>query len=73
MLQNLHWLIDLFIFNKSGFSFAVQKLENISSNPGEVNFESLVHIFIYIRDNKTLGSKYYPDMNDALYSLYVLD
>ena len=33
--------------------------------PGKVNFEGLVHILIYIRNNKTLGLKYYTDMNDS--------
>ena len=46
-------------------SFAVHKLAQFSANPGKVNFEVLVHFFRYIRDNKTLGLKYYPDLNDA--------
>ena len=46
-------------------SFAVHKLANFSSNPGKVNFEGLVHLLRYIRDNKTLGLKYYADMKDA--------
>ena len=45
--------------------FAVHKLTKFSSNSGEVNFEGLVHILICIRDNKTLVSKYYSDMNYA--------
>ena len=49
-------------------SFAVNKLAKFSANPGRVNFELLVHIFIYIRDNKNLGLKYYADTNDALVS-----
>ena len=28
-------------------------------------FEGLVHFLIYIRDNNTLGLKYYADLNDA--------
>ena len=32
---------------------------------GKVNFEGLVHLLRYIRDNKTLGLKYYADLNDA--------
>ena len=47
------------------FSFAIHKLEKFSANPGKVNFEGLINIFRYIRDNKTLGLKYYADMNDA--------
>ena len=46
-------------------SFAVQKLAKFSANPGKVHFEGLVHIFRYIRENTTLGLKYYLDMNDA--------
>ena len=43
----------------------MHKLETFSSNPGKVHFEGLVHILRYIRDNKTLGLKYYADINDA--------
>ena len=46
-------------------SFAVHKLAKFSANPGKVNFEGLVHLLRYIRDNKTLGLKYYADLNDA--------
>ena len=47
------------------FSFTVHKLSKFSSNPGKVHFEVLVHLLRYIRENKTLGLKYYSDMNDA--------
>ena len=46
-------------------SFAVHKLEKFSSKPGKVHFEGLVHLLRYIRYNKTLGLKYYSDVNDA--------
>ena len=46
-------------------SFSVQKLAKFSSNPGKVHFEVLVHLFRYIRENKTLGLKYYAGMEDA--------
>ena len=46
-------------------SFAVHKLEKFSDNPGKVHFEGLVHLLRYIRDNNTLGLKYYSDLNDA--------
>ena len=46
-------------------SFAVQKLAKFLANPGKVHFEGLVHLLRYIRDNKTLGLKYYVDLNDA--------
>ena len=43
----------------------MHKLEKFSSKPGKVQFEGLVHLLRYIRENKTLGLKYYADMNDA--------
>ena len=46
-------------------SFSVHKLAKFSANPGKVQFEGLIHLLRYIRDNKTLGLKYYADMNDA--------
>ena len=46
-------------------SFAVHKLAKFSANPGKVHFERLVHLLRYISDNKTLGLKYYANMNDA--------
>ena len=46
-------------------SFEVHKLAKFSANPGKVHFEGLVHLLRYIRDNKTLGHKYYLDMNDV--------
>ena len=46
-------------------NFAVHKLAKFSANPGKVHFEGLVHLLRYIRDNKTLGLKYYTDLNDA--------
>ena len=45
-------------------SFALHKLEIVSANPGKVHFEGLIHLLRYIRDNKTLGLKYYADLND---------
>ena len=46
-------------------SFAVHKLAKFSANTGKVHFEGLVHLLRYIRDNKTLGLKYYADLNHA--------
>ena len=46
-------------------SFVVNKLEFFSANPGKVHFEVFIHLLRYIRDNKTLGLKYYVDLNDA--------
>ena len=46
-------------------SFAVHKLAKFSANPGKVHFEGFIPLLRYIRDNKTLGLKYYADLNDA--------
>ena len=46
-------------------SFSVHKLANFSANPGKVHFEGLINLLRYIRDNKTLGLKYYAYINDA--------
>ena len=46
-------------------SFAVHKLAKFLANPGKVHFEGLVHLLRYIGYNKTLGLKYYADLNDA--------
>ena len=43
----------------------MHKLEWFSANPGKLHFEVLVHLLRYIRDNNTLGLKYYADMNDV--------
>ena len=45
--------------------FAVHELAKFSANPGKVHFEGLVNLLRYIRENKTLGLKYYADLNDA--------
>ena len=37
----------------------MHKLAKFSSNPGKVKFEGSVHVLRYIRENKTLGLKYY--------------
>ena len=46
-------------------SFAVHKLAKFSANTGKVHFEGLINLLRYIMDNKTLGLKYYADLNDA--------
>ena len=48
-----------------GLSFTVHKLAKFLANPGKLHFEVLVHLLRYIRDNKTLGLKYYTYINDA--------
>ena len=54
------------------FRFVVHNLEKFSSNPGKIHSEGLVHLLRYIRDNNTLGLKYYSDMNDAPLSYLLL-
>ena len=54
-----------FLSTRVDLSFAVHKLAKFSANPGKVHFEGLIHLLRYIRDNKTLGLKYYVNMNDA--------
>ena len=44
------------------FSFAVHKLAKFSSNTGKVQFEGLIHLLRYMRDNETFGLNYYADM-----------
>ena len=46
-------------------NFAVHKLEKVSENPVIVHFEGFVHILRYIRDSRTLGLKYYANINDT--------
>ena len=46
-------------------SFSVHKLAKFSSKPGKLNFEGLVHLLVYIRDNKTLVLKYNVYIKDA--------
>ena len=46
-------------------NFALHKLAKYSANPVKVHFKGLVHLLRYIQDDKTLGLKYYADLNDA--------
>ena len=67
---NIHYIdcIGTLIYllsTRVDLSFAVHKSANFSANPGKVHFELLVHLLRYIRENKTLGLKYYADLNDA--------
>ena len=61
----MHRFIDLFIVYKSGLEFYSTQVSNFSENPGKAHLEKLIHLLRYIRDNKTLGLKYYADRNDA--------
>ena len=46
-------------------SFALHKLAKFSAIPGKVQFEGLVYLLGYIRDNNTLVLKYYVNINNA--------
>ena len=48
--------------------FAVHKLVKFLSNPGKYHFKGLVKLFIYIRDNKNLGLKYFSNIDNATLS-----
>ena len=67
---NIHYraFIGLLIYllsTRVDLSFAVHKLARFSVNTGKVQFEGLVHLLRYIRDNRTLSLKYYADLNDS--------
>ena len=44
---------------------SVHELAIFSSNTGKINFEGLVHLLRYIRENKNLGLRYYVKIDDA--------
>ena len=67
---NIHYIscigsLICLLSTRVDLSFAVHKLSKFSANPDKVHFEGLIHLLRYIRDNKTLGLKYYADLNDA--------
>ena len=64
----MYWLIYVFIVYKIGLEFCSTQVSKVLSNPGKVHFEGLLHLLMYIRDNKTLSLKYYANINDALVS-----
>ena len=45
--------------------FVVHNLEIISSNPGKVHLEGLVHLLRHIRDNIDFGMRYYARIENA--------
>ena len=53
------------LYTRVDLSFLVHKLAKFSVNPCKVHCEGLVHLLGYISDYKTLGLKYYADLNDA--------
>ena len=70
---NIHYIdcigsLIYLLSTRVDLSFVVYKLEKFSSNPGKVNFEGMVNLLRYIRDNKTLDLKYYFYMKYAPFS-----
>ena len=61
----MYRFIDYLLSTRVDLSFAVHNLAKFSENPGKVNFEGLIIFFYTFRENKTLGLKYYADLNDA--------
>ena len=59
------WSLIYLLSTRVDLSFALHKLTKFSANTGKVHFEGLINLLRYIRDNKTLGLKYYADINDA--------
>ena len=45
--------------------FCSSQVGKISSNPGKVNFEGLVHLLRYITYKNNLGLRYYAKIEDA--------
>ena len=64
--RDLFWKLIYLLSTRVYLSFIVHKLAKFSLNPDKVNLEGLVNLLIYIRENNTLGLKYYTDMKDAL-------
>ena len=54
-----------FLSTRVDLIFSVHKLAKFSSNTGKIQYEGLIYLLRYIRYNKTLGLKYYADINDA--------
>ena len=48
--------------------FCSTKARKFSSNPGNVNFEGLVQLLIYIRDNNNFDPEYFAKIEDATIS-----
>ena len=45
--------------------FSHHKLAKFSSNTGQIHFEGLVQLLIFIKGNKNLGLKYYARIKGA--------
>ena len=43
----------------------MHRLAKFSEKPRKIKFEGLIHLFRYIKSNKTFGLKYYDIINDA--------
>ncbi|MGH7973945.1 MAG: reverse transcriptase domain-containing protein [bacterium] len=52
-------------FTRPDIVFAVMKLVKFSNNPGKSHFEALIHLLGYIRDNASLGLRFYSNLEEA--------
>ena len=58
------------LYTRADLIFSVHKLATFLLDPGKVRFDLLVHLLIYMSENKTLVFNYYADVKDApLYNL----
>ena len=67
---NIHYRVCIgsliyLLSTRVDLSFSVHKLAKFSENSCKIHFEVLVHLLRYISYNRTLGLKYYADLNDA--------
>ena len=62
---NLPGFLIYLLSTRVDLSFLVHKLAKFSANSGKVKFEGLVHLLMFIRNNTTLGLKYYDNINYA--------
>ncbi|MGH7974586.1 MAG: hypothetical protein ACREBR_03590, partial [bacterium] len=52
-------------FTRPDIVFAVMKLVKFNNNPGKSHFEALIHLLGYLRDNPSLGLRFYSNLDDA--------
>jgi hypothetical protein len=45
--------------------YAVNKLAKITKCPGKTHFEALIHVLCYLRDNSTVGIRFYSNLSEA--------
>jgi hypothetical protein len=50
---------------RTDITYAVNKLAKYTRKPGQKQFEALLHLLRYLRDNNNLGLRYYSSVQDA--------